>query len=576
MRLTLFLTLSITAAVIAHATSDADKRPNIVFLVVESTDGRAWGRDYQDGAVDLPNIRALQDAGVEFQSHYSNAPVCCPSRATFWSGRHAHNIPHDQKTSGIFVGGVWNNYEGLPANFSKRLDQTLMQEGYNVKMSGKYDWTTGSHSDNVHYDAWTMYTPFPYNLSAGLGGWVEEEGCVDQGTVRPGNTSDPKVSAHRSDWSALQSTVKWIRSNASHDTRPFFVYQGMTIVHPPYTTNSYWFDKVDQDKIVIPEWQDLEDMHPCDFQSSMLKGCLPPSDSKPGDYFYSKEHRVRIRTIYLAMVAEFDAMVGSYVKAVQDAGKYDNTVFIVTSDHGDMQMEHRQFYKMVPYDASSRVPMVVMDGRSPRKAPVITKAVTQLIDIYPTVLTYAAVPQSRWPTLDGSPMQPILAEEGSPAPTAGARPDFVVSQFHGDNIAMSWFLIVQGGFKLVVWGTGDQHPHQLFNLTADPDEMMNLVAEAVHKERVQEMLHNLQSVVDYKAVAKNVAKYGHDSMQYWINTTADWRKELASSKLRWHEAWSQNPDGAAAAIESWLAKPPALAQCRTEKVWPPSADVTRS
>merc|ERR1712151_560943 len=100
-------------------------------------------------------------------------------------------------------------------------------------------------------------------------------------------------------------------------------------------------------------------------------------------------------------------MVGEYVKAVHTSGKFNNTVFIVTSDHGDMQMEHRQFYKMVPYDASSRVPMVIMDGRRPRKQRLVTQAVTQLIDIYPTVLTYASVPLSKWPALDGSPLQQI-------------------------------------------------------------------------------------------------------------------------------------------------------------------------
>merc|ERR1712228_337403 len=103
--------------------------------------------------------------------------------------------------------------------------------------------------------------------------------------------------------------------------------------------------------------------------------------------FYTVAHRVRIRTIYLAMIAEFDAMVGQYVEAVKDRGKFDNTVFIVTSDHGDMQMEKRQFYKMAPYDASARVPMVIMDGRQPRSSPLVTTAVTQLIDIYPTVMT---------------------------------------------------------------------------------------------------------------------------------------------------------------------------------------------
>ena len=54
--------------------------PNVVFLVVESTDGRTWSPGYSDDAIPLPNIRELQAGGLEFRKHYSNAPVCCPSR----------------------------------------------------------------------------------------------------------------------------------------------------------------------------------------------------------------------------------------------------------------------------------------------------------------------------------------------------------------------------------------------------------------------------------------------------------------------------------------------------------------
>merc|ERR1712151_1459166 len=101
-------------------------------------------------------------------------------------------------------------------------------------------------------------------------------------------------------------------------------------------------------------------------------------------------------------------MVGEYVKAVHTSGKLGNTVFVVTSDHGDMQMEKRQFYKMVPYDASARVPMVIMDGRQPRSSRLVATAVTQLIDIYPTLLTYAKVSETSWPPLDGAPMQSLM------------------------------------------------------------------------------------------------------------------------------------------------------------------------
>jgi len=294
---------------------------------------------------------------------------------------------------------------------------------------------------------------------------------------------------------------------------------------------------------------------------------LPAADSDFGRQFYTVQYRREIRTVYMAMIAEFDAMVGEYVTAVKDSGKYNNTVFIVTSDHGDMQMEHRQFYKMVPYDASSRVPMVIMDARRPLQAPMITQAKTGLIDIYPTVLTYAGVPAARWPTLDGAALQPVLADPEAEQPKQ--RPDFVVSQYHGSNVAMSWFLVVRGDLKLVVWGTGAQHKHQLFNLTADVDEKINLIDRPEMANVVADLLEKLRSVVDFKTVAENVAKYTRDSLAYWVNTTKDWQKEMGSGGQRWKHSWAYDPAGAEAAVEDFLATGGEVQECRSDMVWPP-------
>ena len=112
--------------------------------------------------------------------------------------------------------------------------------------------------------------------------------------------------------------------------------QGMNIVHPPYATNEYWYNQIDPEKITVPAWVPLEDMHPCDFQSSMLKKCTPSDADAPA--FYSEERRRNIRRIYAAEVAEFSDMVGAYIDAVKQANVWNQTVFIVTSDHGDMQV----------------------------------------------------------------------------------------------------------------------------------------------------------------------------------------------------------------------------------------------
>lgn len=70
----------------------------------------------------------------------------------------------------------------------------------------------------------------------------------------------------------------------------------------------YWLDKIDASKITVPAWAPLEELHPCDFQSSMLKGCIPPADEKA--VFYAADRRRLIIQIYFAMIAEYDAMVG--------------------------------------------------------------------------------------------------------------------------------------------------------------------------------------------------------------------------------------------------------------------------
>jgi len=270
----------------------------------------------------------------------------------------------------------------------------------------------------------------------------------------------------------------------------------------------------------------------------------------------------------------------------------------VTSDHGDMQMEKQQHYKMVPYDASASVPMVIFDGRPGHRlpSPRVIDTPTQLIDIFPTILELAAVPQHATPVHDGfsllplmhRPAPPMLAPVDVPVDAAGgmpvdtSRPPFIVSQFHGDDIAMSWFLVVKrlnasAVYKLIVWGTGGEVPHLLFELTTDPNEEHDLLATSAgarrHKPLVEELLADLRTVVDYPTVARAVAQYGVDSLRAWTQRTPDWRNQIHDG-LRWDAPWTAHPNGSLAAVEALLAKPdPAtIMPCRRSLKWPPSSE----
>jgi len=410
-------------------------RPNIVFLIVESVDGRT----FREGSpVPLPHIRKLQKQGVTFDSTYSAGPVCCPSRAALWSGRHVHKIPHRSALDDhLEVSGAWNGFEGLPSNYNLKISDLLRESGYDVRLSGKSDWSRGGHSLGNRLEAWTMYTAFPYKLSEG--GWSDEATiCAMEGEVRPNGT------AAQLDWDVVDANVGWIRSRPKESQTPFFLYQGMNIVHPPYVTNTTWLEAISEEAVDVPEWAPLEELHPCDLQSSMLKGCIPSTQS--ADAFYAKKRRRRLRRIYYATIAEFDAMVGRYVDALQGAELWNDTVLIVTSDHGDMNQEHQQFYKMVPYDASSRVPLVIS---SPMFS--FSRVVTQpssLLDICPTILDLAGIAAPPSLSLDGYSLAQFLQPANMPIKD---RPPFVVSQFHGCDIAMSWFMVRQGDMKFVTF-----------------------------------------------------------------------------------------------------------------------------
>merc|ERR550514_1329089 len=89
------------------------------------------------------------------------------------------------------------------------------------------------------------------------------------------------------------------------------------------------------------------------------------------------------------MIAEYDDMVGEYVDAVEAAGMTDSTVIVCAADHGDMQMEHAQFYKMVAYEASSRVPLVIAGPKVKRNE---VETLVTLVDLMPTFLDMAGAP----------------------------------------------------------------------------------------------------------------------------------------------------------------------------------------
>lgn len=423
--LTLVMFLLVCAASLFAASVVADgvpQPPNFLFLLSESLDGRLLR---EDSSAKIPHIRALLASGsVRFDAAYSNNPVCAPSRASLWSGRAPHKIVHEH--NGFTVNGAWNNYEGLSPDYSARLDQLLNTSGYSTGVFGKTDWVMGGHSESCRLASMTFNVNWPYNTTAG--GWNQEmQDCITS-TVAPGGTGGATGSQYAADWKIMDTAARFV----AEQPEPAFAFAGTTILHPPYATDSFWYAAAAER--AVPAVPPLSTIHPCDLQASMKHGCTVPQ-------FNDSTRIARVRRVYLAELEEFDAMVGAAVATLKAAGRLDNTWIILSADHGDMQQEHQLFYKMVPYDASSRVPLVWANP-SLGSARVVSQP-TQLLDIFPTVLAAAgtAVPGYA----DGHDLAPFLKG----ASIDPSRPYFVISQNHDEDISMSWFLVMNGTHKLV-------------------------------------------------------------------------------------------------------------------------------
>jgi arylsulfatase K len=485
-------------------------------------DGRLVGN--KDNVVSLPALDHMSQQGIVFRNTYSNNPICCPSRSALWSGLHTH------------ITQSWNNYKGLPEGYPTWAVK-LEQAGYTTKIIGKQDYTSGDHSVSNRVEAWTRAVNFT----------LRQEGRPTP--VLVGNNSTQHVT---SDWHLADEASEWLRTTAVNVDGPFLLYVGLNLPHPyntpqegensggsTFKTSPYWLNYVNESKVTMPNWIPLENMHPVDFYDSKVKNCT--SNFTHDDIF-------KIRQYYYAMCAETDGMLGQILDALRDTGKENNSYVFFSSDHGEMAMEHRQFYKMTMYEASSHVPLVVTGPKVPNQQ---IEDVAQLIDIFPTFMDIAGIKHP--PGLNGSSLMPFLKPD-----THGYqlkdRPDYILSQYHGCNVNMSSYMIRTGDYKYVAYGNGPSQiqPH-LFDLSTDPDELVDMGGE--QKDIVQKMDALLRSLIDYPSVSKQVDEYNRASFKEW-RTSLGTKYNNTIANLRWWMDWQKNPEGNQAKIDQWLQSVP--------------------
>ena len=470
-------------------------KPNIVLIECDSMDGRVMSCMNHLAAY-TPNMDQLAERGVMFRNAYCNSPQCCPSRASRWSGRHIHEIE------------AWNNHKGLESDAETYLTH-LENAGYETFVTGKTDYVSGQHSLGARVYAWTR--------AAGIR-LPQKKRPVDSIRHVEGNIER----VHERDWQRMDESIAWLHNRSDTDA-PFFLNCSFGLPHPSFVSSRWWLDKIDPDRVAMPR-SETQARHPVMDYMSATKNHVDEFD---------EADVLAIRRTYYAMVAEVDAMVGEIFRAVSDLGLLDRTYIIFTSDHGEMNMEHDQWLKNAPYEASVRVPLIVV-GPDVRDDVVVDDLVS-LVDFYPTLmaLTGLDVPEG----LDGRSLVPDLVGESS-----GSQ-QRVLCQYHSNFSNTGIFMLRRGPWKYVAYPGYDS---QLFDVEKDPSEIVDLAKDK--RETVRNMDRALRRLVDYPEVDAKAKAYDKECFLKWQRSLGKKACRETLAEL-FHAPWE---DEYTDQLETWL------------------------
>jgi len=229
----------------------------------------------------------------------------------------------------------------------------------------------------------------------------------------------------------------------------------------------YW-NRYRDDEIDMPRVGDLaggEDPH-----STRLRHVIGLNIAKPGAANIRAARRA-----YYGAISYVDDQIGNLVNTLEQAQLDRNTVVLVLADHGDMLGERGLWYKMNFYEPACRIPLIV---HAPgRFAPRRVTGSASLLDLLPT---FAALANNG---NEPAYAAPIDGRNLLPALTGQESRDEVIGEYLGEGAVAPIVMIRRGRYKFVHCPVD---PDQLYDVAADPDELVNLAEHASQARLVEE------------------------------------------------------------------------------------------
>ncbi|MFA3916266.1 alkaline phosphatase family protein [Ruegeria hyattellae] len=387
---------------------------NVLFIIIDQL--RA---DCLSGAlaahVDLPNLHAFMDEAVSFERHFSVTNPCGPSRVSILTGQYAMNhrsirngtpLRHDTPNIAtemrklgylpMLFGYTDTSQDprahdpGDPALKTYEFPMNGFHEMTEMRMEMSYPWRSHLMAQGYEFDRYfDVYKP------------VSPDGCA------PRLTDPALYRAEDSDTAFL--TDSFLSKMRAYAGESWFAHLTYIRPHPPLVAPAPYNAMYDPARLPLPVRKGSrageEAIHPFigpaldkDTAASMVEGF--------DDLDASDETIQNLRAIYLGLASEVDSHIGRVIDFLKSSGQYDDTMVVITADHGEMLGDHQGWGKSTFYDAAYHTPLIVRCPGNAENAGHRVTLPTESIDVTPTILDWmgASVPNS----MDGRSLLPLI------------------------------------------------------------------------------------------------------------------------------------------------------------------------
>lgn len=422
-------------------------------------------------AIRTPNLDALAGRGVLFRNAFTPNPICVPARASIMTGNYSHTCTGSKDNDGPIRAG------------QPLLTEVLKSVGYRTYAMGKLHFVPYQPPGKPrlvhgfeHVDLWesgrmlAQFDPegrrrgiedyFDYLHEVGWGGYTRAHG-VGNNDVRPCPSPLPKEH-HVDHWIADRTLRQLDRHQREFPNRPFFMFMSSPKPHAPYDPPRPFDGFYDPRRLPKPfgSGADAAERDPNLEEERATRAMTT----------LSPEAIQVIRSYYYGSITFLDEQIGRVVADLRKRALLDNTVFLFTTDHGDLLGDFGTFFKMNHLNGSVRIPFLMAGPGFARG--VRSAALVGLQDILPTLATVAGAGIGQ--AVQGIDLTAHLADGKAPV-----RDVFYAQT--GDSPCQS-SMVCDGKWKYVYTQRGAVE--ELYDQVNDPCELSNRARDAAEQGRL--------------------------------------------------------------------------------------------